>query len=151
MINAAPNFRDRCILKTFAQTAIRRFELGNLDIRDLDFERKRLYIREGKGGKARTIPVSEELLGDLRHHIGSRKTGPVFESNKDGNLTARQIDNVVAQVGHWAGVGAPNPQIQEHHLPSVQAQLCPGVEKARWEHREFVQDTRPHISQDHPG
>jgi tetratricopeptide (TPR) repeat protein len=25
------------------------------------------YITEGKGGKARTIPVSEELLGDLGH------------------------------------------------------------------------------------
>ena len=47
LIHAAPPFRDRCILKTFAQTALRRFELINLDIRDVDFERQLVHIREG--------------------------------------------------------------------------------------------------------
>ena len=58
-INAARTFRDRCILKTFAQTAARQFKLADLDIRNVDFEWKLVHIQEGKGGKGRTIPVED--------------------------------------------------------------------------------------------
>ena len=108
-INAAKTFRDRCIIKTLAQTAIRRFELANLDIRDLDFERKLVHIREGKGGKGRTIPVSEDLLGDLRHLLGNRKGGPVFTNPRDAKLSVRQINKIVANAGKQAGIENPNP------------------------------------------
>jgi len=92
VINAALHFRDRCILKTFAQTAMRRFELVNLDVRDIDFERRLIHIREGKGGKARTIPASEDLLGDLKHLLGNRKKGqslptPGVRSSRSGRST----------------------------------------------------------------
>ena len=111
LIHAAESFRDRCILKTFAQTALRRFELANLDIRDIDFERRRLYIREGKGGKERTIPVSEDLLGDLRHLLGRRRQGPVFASARGGGkLSVRQINQLVAKAGKKAEVENPNPK-----------------------------------------
>lgn len=81
-----------------------------MDIRDVDFEKRRLYIREGKGGKERTIPISEDLAGDLRHHVGTRKKGPVFESNKGGKLSERQVNNIVASAGRKAGVENPNPK-----------------------------------------
>jgi integrase/recombinase XerD len=110
MINAPERFRNRCIIKTFAQTGIRRFELANLDVRDIDFPHQRLHIREGKGGKDRVIPVSEDLLGDLRYHIGKRGSGPVFVSAKGGPLTARQINRIVASAGAQAGVKNPNPK-----------------------------------------
>ena len=110
IINAAIHFRDRCILKTFAQTAVRRFELVNLDVRDVDFERRFIHIREGKGGKARTIPASEDLLGDLKHLLGNRKKGPVFTNSRGGKLTVRQINNIVARAGERAGIGNPNPK-----------------------------------------
>ena len=111
LIHAAESFRDRCILKTLAMTAVRRFELANLDIRDIDFERRRLYIREGKGGKERTIPVSEDLLGDLRHLLGRRRQGPVFASARGGGkLSVRQINQLVAKAGKKAGVENPNPK-----------------------------------------
>ncbi len=110
VINSAKTFRDRCILKTLAQTAIRRFELAGLDIRDLDFERKLLHIREGKGGKQRTIPISEDLLGDLRHLLSHRKQGPVFTNPQGSKLTERQVNNILAKAGEEAGVKNPNPK-----------------------------------------
>jgi len=110
IIHAASSFRDRCILKTFSQTAIRRFELANLDIRDIDFERKLVHIREGKGGKARTLPISEDLLGDLRHLLGKRSQGPVFTNPRGDKLTLRQINRLVATAGQKAGVDNPNPK-----------------------------------------
>ncbi len=71
---AAPNFRDRCILKSLYWLGLRRQELIDLDIRDLDFDRKRVQVREGKGSKTRIVPIiDEEYLSDLIHHIGNRK------------------------------------------------------------------------------
>lgn len=110
LINAAESFRDRCIIKMFAQTGIRRFELRNLDVRDLDVERRLIHIREGKGGKSRTIPCSEDLLGDLKHLLHTRKTGPVFLSNRGQALTLQMLNNIVAKAGRQAGLQNPNPK-----------------------------------------
>ena len=110
LMNASLEFRDRCVVKTFAQTAIRRFELQNLDIRDVDFERRVIHIREGKGGKERTIPSSDDLLGDLRHLIGRRRAGPIFLSNRGKALSTVAINNIVAKAGRLAGLKNPNPQ-----------------------------------------
>jgi integrase len=51
LLIAATNFRDRCILKTLWWLGLRRHELLALDVRDIDFDRKRVTIREGKGGE----------------------------------------------------------------------------------------------------
>lgn len=105
-------FRDRCIMKTLAQTAIRRAELASLDVRDINFETGVIEIREGKGGKSRTIPITEELGSDLRHLVASRKKGPIFESQRGGNMVPRQINWIVAKAGELAGVKNPNPKYQ---------------------------------------
>lgn len=112
LIHAAPSFRDRCILKTFAQTGIRRFELVNLDIRDIDFDRRLIHIREGKGDKERTIPCSDDLLGDLRHLIGNRKKGTLFQSSHSKPFALSQINNIMTKAGRLAGVQNPNPRYQ---------------------------------------
>ena len=39
---AAPTFRDRCIIKSLFWLGLRRQELIDLDIRDIDFDRKRV-------------------------------------------------------------------------------------------------------------
>ena len=110
IIYAPDNFKHRCIIKTLAQTAMRRFELVNLDVRDVDFKRKVIYIREGKGGKSRTIPTTDELLGDLKHLISRRKSGPVFANAKGDKLSVRQVNRIVAEAGQKARVENPNPK-----------------------------------------
>jgi integrase len=45
VIYATKNFRDRCLLKTFAQTGLRRAEIANIDIRDINFEKNLICIR----------------------------------------------------------------------------------------------------------
>lgn len=110
IINSALNFRDRCLLKTLAHTAMRRFEAANLDVRDIDFERKLIYIREGKGGKSRTIPVSEELLSDLRYLIGPKKKGALFANPRGERLSLRHINHILAKAGEKSGIQNPNPK-----------------------------------------
>src|ERR1051326_1076780 len=54
--------RDRAMLETLYSTGIRRVELVNLNITDLDRERGMLWVRCGKGGKDRVIPIGERAL-----------------------------------------------------------------------------------------
>ncbi len=86
-------FRDRCIIKTLFWAGLRREELTKLDIRDIDFERKRLRVH-GKGGKIRTVPIiDDEFLSDLKHQISRRTKGYVFLSPNGGG-NSRWTKNV---------------------------------------------------------
>jgi integrase len=110
VIYATDSFRDRCILKTFAQTGIRRAELAALDVRDVDLQRRRLQVREGKGSKDRVLPITDELASDLAHLIGKRKTGPLFVSQRGCAISPRSLNRIVVDAGSRAGVENPNPK-----------------------------------------
>jgi len=88
---------------------MRRFKSANLDVRDIDFERRLIDIREGKGGKAQTIPATEDLLGDLKHLLGKHRKEAVFTNPSGDKLTVRQINNIIARPGQRAGIQNPNP------------------------------------------
>jgi integrase/recombinase XerD len=49
--------RDRAILETLYSTAIRRMEVANLLVYDLDAERGTLMVRQGKGKRDRMVPI----------------------------------------------------------------------------------------------
>jgi integrase/recombinase XerD len=54
--------RDRAILELFYATGIRRQELANLRLADIDEAQNTLMVRQGKGRKDRFIPVGERAL-----------------------------------------------------------------------------------------
>ena len=51
--------RDRAILETFFATGIRRSELLNLELEDINFSSQLLRINHGKGQKERIVPISK--------------------------------------------------------------------------------------------
>lgn len=61
-ISTPMGIRDRAILETFYSTGIRRLELINLTVQDIDTERGTLMVRLGKGSKDRMIPIGERAL-----------------------------------------------------------------------------------------
>ena len=108
----ANNFRDRCLIKTLWWLGVRRSELINLDVRDFDKKRKRITVRKGKGGKTRVIPIiNDEYLSDLLLLIGSRKTGPIFLSNRNRAIALRSVNRIVSNLGDQAGIANPNPRL----------------------------------------
>lgn len=106
---ACTNPRDRCLVRTLAETGMRRAEVAALDVRDLDLETHRLTIRSGKGAKQRLVPITDELGSDLRLLVGRRATGPLFLSNRQAALTPRQVNRIVERAGLLAEVKNPNP------------------------------------------
>ncbi|ULH27633.1 tyrosine-type recombinase/integrase [Leptospira weilii] len=61
--------RDRTMLEVVYSTGIRRMELGNLCLSDIDFQTRTVLVREGKGKKTRVIPISERALSWVRRYL----------------------------------------------------------------------------------
>ncbi len=54
--------RDRAMLETLYSTGVRRMELVNLQLYDIDAARQTLLVREGKGRKDRLLPLGDRAL-----------------------------------------------------------------------------------------
>jgi integrase/recombinase XerD len=109
--------RDRAILEVFYSTGIRRQELIDLKIYDLDVSRELLHVRKGKGNKARYIPIGQRaLIWTLRYleelrpqlvmppdeqYLFLSKRGTAFNSGAMGNLVKGYIDR--AEIGKKGG------------------------------------------------
>src|ERR1035437_6225575 len=68
LIDAAPIPFYRTILITLYGTGVRRAELADLKVTDVDAARMVLHVQNGKGGKDRDIVLSPHLLDELRAH-----------------------------------------------------------------------------------
>ena len=72
----AVGLRDRAILEILYSTGIRRLELVNLKLHDLHFDRKLIFICQGKGKRDRYVPVGRTALRWMHTYI--RKARPLL-------------------------------------------------------------------------
>ena len=66
-------YRNHAIFATFLYAGLRKSELLNLKCIDVDIENLSIFIRYGKGGKDRIIPMSQTLALSLRRYFKERK------------------------------------------------------------------------------
>jgi site-specific recombinase XerD len=74
--NTDIGIRDYAIIVTFGMTGIRRQELVNANITDVDFSNETLKVF-GKGAKERLVPLNKVVLNALRAYLDRR---PIIES-----------------------------------------------------------------------
>lgn len=63
------NQRDHAILKTFYYTQLRRNEIINLNIKDVDFQRYKIRVNEGKGNQFAEINIHTVALDAIRDYL----------------------------------------------------------------------------------
>ncbi len=66
----------RTILMTLYATGLRRAELANLKLSDIDSQRMVIRVQGGKGRQDRDVMLSPKLLGVLRQHYRSLRQKP---------------------------------------------------------------------------
>ena len=71
-INDHMGMRDRAILEVLYSTGIRRLEVVNLMVQDIDIERGTLFVRKGKGRKDRMIPIGARALLWVEKYLETR-------------------------------------------------------------------------------
>jgi integrase/recombinase XerD len=61
--------RDRAILELLYATGMRRSELVNLDLEDIDLTTASVHVRKGKGGKGRVLPLGNGVMRWLEGYL----------------------------------------------------------------------------------
>lgn len=69
LLKAPTLLRHRVLLALLYGCGLRRFELLNIKLHDVDFDRGMLHVREGKGRKDRYVPLGKHLSRGLRTYI----------------------------------------------------------------------------------
>ena len=101
--------RARAILETLYSTGIRRMEVVNLTLFDVDTERGALMVRLGKGAKDRLVPLSPRLLQELRAYWRRWRPWPwLFPGARpDTHLSVGQVQRLFAAALRRSGLGKP--------------------------------------------
>ena len=76
--------RDRAILELLYSTGVRRSELRNLDLADLNRSRRTLRVRQGKGRKDRIVPVGKRALKWVERYIDDVRPLLIVQSSETG-------------------------------------------------------------------
>ena len=95
LFKAIINQKHKCILMTIYSGGLRRSELINLKIADIDSARMLIKICGAKGKKDRYTLLSEKLLSELRfYYIKYRPQQYLFEGQDGGPYSATSIERI---------------------------------------------------------
>ena len=68
LYKTAQNLEETILLHLCYGCGLRRSEAQDLNIKDVNFEQKLLFVRKGKGKKRRVIPLTEKITIDLQDY-----------------------------------------------------------------------------------
>jgi site-specific recombinase XerD len=110
LIAGAKNLYHRTLLLTLYSAGLRRAELCELKVRDIDSQRMMLRVERGKGGRDRDIPLSPTLLAALRaYYRWMRPQTYLFPGTRhgwraDAPITAKVVWDAVQYATRQAGI-----------------------------------------------
>ncbi len=86
------NLLETTILNLCYGCGLRRNEVILLDIKDINFEQKLLFIRKGKGKKRRVIPLTESIVKDLKNYNNQIE---IYRKEKLQNFLINELGNPI--------------------------------------------------------
>lgn len=102
--------RNHAIFSTFLLAGLRKRELLNLKLTDVDLENLSIFIYQGKGGKDRIVPICYKLAESLKRYLQERvrlkKTCPEFFASSQHNMgfTDSGLKRLVEMASQASGV-----------------------------------------------
>ncbi len=68
LYNACESNKDKALLGLFYGCGLRRNEVEALNVKDISFKGRLVYVRSGKGKRRRVVPVPERVITDLKEY-----------------------------------------------------------------------------------
>ena len=98
LIEATNNLKHRCIVSMLYSAGLRRCELLNLKLNDIDSDRMLIHIKDSKRNKDRYSILSHTLLKELREYfIQYRPKEFLFEGNDGSSYSPTSVAKIVKQ------------------------------------------------------
>ncbi len=105
ILSAIQNLKHRCIISLIYSAGLRRSELLNLKISDLDSSRNLVLIRGGKGNKDRQSIISKELFNHLREYYKKFKPKTwLFEGANGGQYSPSSVAKLLSKASKIVGI-----------------------------------------------
>lgn len=105
MIDCTKNLKHKCLLSIIYTHGLRRQELLNLKVEDIDSKIMELRIIQSKGAKDRNIPLNENCLELLRkYYLKYRPKEYLFEGQFGGQYTETLVKNIVDDAAKSAAI-----------------------------------------------
>ena len=106
ILHVTDNIKHKAILSTIYSSGLRRSELINLRIQDIDFERKTVVVRGAKGKKDRISILSEANAKLLKNYIQQFKPNYwLFEGQDRKQYSTTSISRVLRKAVKNAWIG----------------------------------------------
>ena len=111
-VETPTGIRDRAILETFYSTGLRRSELMNLGIYDIDLGQRTVFVKEGKGMKDRIVPIGERAAAWVEKYLNEVRprfvfepdNGKLFITDEGDPFTQTHLTRVVRNYFDLAGI-----------------------------------------------
>jgi site-specific recombinase XerD len=94
MIDSTNNLKHKVVIMFLYYDGLRLDEIRNLNWKDIDFDRETIHLRTAKGDKERVVFLHKKLIETLRI-FGTKYTGPVFISQREGKYNKRTIQQLL--------------------------------------------------------
>jgi site-specific recombinase XerD len=105
IIEHTNNIKHRCIVQMLYSAGLRRNELLNLKLKDIDSKRMLVRVEDSKGNKDRLTLLSRNVLSDLRkYYIKYEPETYLFEGKKGQKYSATSVLNIVKRAADKAGI-----------------------------------------------
>lgn len=116
IIDHTNNIKHRCIVSLLYSAGLRRGELINLKISDIDSKRMLVRVEGAKGNKDRYTLLSHKVLEDLRvYYLKWKPKKHLFESPDGARYSGKSIENIVKEASKKAGIYAKvTPHMLRH-------------------------------------
>ncbi len=97
--------KHKCIVSLLYSAGLRRSELINLKIADIDGQRRLIHVRQGKGKKDRYTLLSKAVLKDLRqYYIQEQPKEYLFEGLAGAKYSETSIVMIIKKATKRAGI-----------------------------------------------
>ncbi len=105
IIKSTNNIKHKCIVSLLYSAGLRRGELLNLKLEDIDSKRMIINIKDGKGNKDRISILSSLVLADLRIYYKEWKPrNYLFESPRGGKYSPASVLTIIKRASKRAGI-----------------------------------------------
>ena len=103
LYEATETLKEKAILSLFYGCGLRRTEGEKLNLKDIHFRSGILYVREGKSGKRRAVPMSKKVSQDLKDYAYqerfARPNEPAAITNRIGTrITGSSCNDLLKSV-----------------------------------------------------
>lgn len=127
-------FRNLVMMSLMLDAGLRCAEVLALRLVDMELQSGKLTVRDGKGGKDRTLWLNETVLALMREWRESRpnQTELYFTTLKDGEIDSRYVREMVKRYGQKAGIKKDvHPHVLRHTFATRLYQETKNLEMVR--------------------